>query len=88
MKLCIECRFYGGLVGLGETCVRDSTLAQEASRRIRPTISPVDGKEKRSPIVPIRADFTALDYRLSGECGMDAKFFEPNKNAPDPSRTA
>ena len=72
MRLCIECRFFSAPNMCNREVVLDQTRRKEESR-----ISPVDGSE--IPFASSKPTFSALVYRTSGDCGMEAKFFEQKK---------
>jgi len=79
MKLCIDCRFFSGPLGLGDYCIRESVLENESRKNERPSPSPVDGRLPPPRGNAYRLNRLALDYRTSGECGIEAKFFEPKR---------
>ena len=71
MNLCIDCRFFVA----SNLCNREVMLDTTAPRV--PVISPVDGGA--IPYSSTKPTFSALLRRQSGDCGMDAKFFELKK---------
>ena len=79
MNLCIDCRFFGRNFGFGDFCVRDSVISNEQAPKVRPQPSPVDGKLMAAPGPKYSLTVVALDYRMTGDCGMEGVFFEPRK---------
>ena len=79
MKLCIDCRFFGGHLGLGPFCIRDSVLANAELVRGPKKFSPVDGKLLPPDEDRFALNRTAFVERTEGVCGIDAINFEPKK---------
>jgi hypothetical protein len=72
MRLCTECRFFLP----DNICNREIILDVESPKSL-PSISPVDGKVV--PFISKKSALNAMTFRVNGNCGMDAKLFEPKK---------